>query len=238
MSHLSSLINAEARHREFVYDKFKDKLELLERNTELFFQCLNKAKECIIKREDENYHRVFVTMAMKINSDVRVIFHSVFNGWYGTGYSLIREIDDALIKIIFISRFPNESVKVVNDRINSDTSRKRLKNEKINSQLDHNSWGIISELKHADSEFIWKYGENTSENIKFRFRPNPNDAETEFLLAAASVFLIDVSRYYRKYYLEKYGNKFIDQSFNSSFIHLEKITSEVINEMNRRFQKI
>jgi len=236
MSHPLSLLNAEAKHKEFVYDKFKDKIELLERNTELFFYCLDEAKEHLTKNEDENYHHAFAKMAMKINSDIiRVIFHAVFNGWYGTGYSLIRELNDALIKIMFISYFPNESIKIVNDTINSDTARKRLKDIQIDMLLDYKSRGIISGLKHADSEFIWMYGENTGEIIKFRFYPNPNDDNIEFLLTIASGFLNEVVRYFRKYYLEKYGDKFIDQSFNSSFIHLEKITSEAINEMNEKF---
>jgi hypothetical protein len=200
---------------------------LLERNTELFLQCQYEARERHIKGEDQNYHHAFAKMAMKINSDIRVIFHTVFNGWYGTGHSLIREVDDALIKIMFISCFPNESIKIVNDAINSDTTRKRLKSEQIYSLLDDKSRGIISGIKHADSQFIWMYGKNK----KFQFYPNPNDEEIEFLLTISSGFLNEAVRYFRKFYLEKYGDNFIDKSFNSSFIHLEKITSEAINEM-------
>ncbi|UCE67720.1 MAG: hypothetical protein JSU85_06860 [Candidatus Zixiibacteriota bacterium] len=229
LSHFE-ITEGEGKHKDFIFNKFKDLLELFERSYNLFLTSIYEAKQKIDEGLNDSYHRIYIVMGMKINSDARILFHSILNGWYATAESLFRDINDCIIKIIYTTYSPNEAEKIIQNKITTEKIRKSLKKKKIPMPLSEEGWGKISQMKHGDGKFIFAYGDLSKEDYMLRFYPTVFAYLIENLFIYSIALLVNTCEYFDRFFSNKYDRKYSNDQFATELDILRTKIKEIMND--------
>ena len=222
-----NVLSNESNHKVFVYHRFKDRIELYERSYDVFLHSINESKIKFDEQKDRSFHEAYLRLCMKINCDIRTVYHAIVNGWYGTAEGLFRELYDAIIKIIYIANFSKDAQKTLQGKLKTEKIRSILKNKSIQTPLSDKGWGKLSQMKHAEFGQDWAYGDLYNSEILLRYYPNINASYINDLFVYASGLLIYTSSSYRDFHISKYGENFYIPTFLKSLSILEKRIMEL-----------
>jgi hypothetical protein len=203
-----SISDQEDTNRRLVEERFPELISLFEESYNLFGVAINESQEKLANQIDGDFHKVFLTMCMKINSDIRTIICSAAMGWHGTAQSLFRDINDALMKIQFITKAPENAAQIINGTIKEKDLRKNAKNLGLKPTLFNKEWALLSNIKHAEEEVLAFYGINVCDKIQLRFFPELVNNQIEWVYIVSSGLLIRATCLYYGFHSNKYGDKF------------------------------
>ena len=226
-----SLINTlvhEQQHKIFVLNKFKDLIAILDQSYELFLMCVEEAKKKHDLDCDALYHRVFLQICMKFNSDLRIAYRAIMYGWYGSAEALFRDFGDGINKIIYISEFRDGAQKIDNGKLKYQDISKILKKEKIPTPLSQKAWGKLSQMKHADGNSIWAYGELSRFPVMLRFIPTIFAAIIESLFIFLIALLVELISWFHNHYWNSYNEEFPDPFFKKTLEGLQQKMRELM----------
>lgn len=222
----TKITNGEIQHREFVDSKFSDLINLYDRSYGLFLKSIYLAKEIINSVGEDNVLKIFIEIGMKINSDSRVLFYSIVNGWYATAESLFRDINDCIIKLELLNYFPDKATDIIENKLKTRQIRKILKDKKIPMPLGDEAWGKISQMKHAEGKWIFTYGEFWKGDSQLRFYPTVFAFLIEALFIFAIALILNSCEYFSIYFKKKFGEDALDSGYASELSNLVQIMKE------------
>jgi hypothetical protein len=201
----------------------KKLIDLYNRAYNLFGAVICESQEKLLENIDSDFHKVFLAMCMKINSDIRSIIAITKYGWYATANTLFRDINDALLKIAVIVRFPESAKQIIDGELNYKGINKKAKHAKISPSIFPREWGFLSKIKHAEGdEVLLAYGRHINGQVQFRFLPEINIKEIEYIFTLSSGLLLATADHYRIFHIENYGNNFKVFDFRSDLDSLIK----------------
>jgi hypothetical protein len=230
-----SIADQELQNSKMIEMHFKDSIDLLNDAYNLFLQSILESQNKLGNKIDSNFHKVFLSMCMKINSDARTIMVATRYGWYGTAHTLFREINDALITVALIWKSPDYANRIINGNFHNDEIKQKAKDLGLNSIPDRMAYGRLSNAKHAEGEEIlaW-YGNNSGANIQ-RFNPTLDEDHVETILLFACGILIHTANYYKEFHMGRYGRDFIKIDFPDE---VNSTASKIINLLNNAIKKM
>ncbi len=223
----SVVTNKENENVSYVEHHFAELIGLYNGSYDIFLKSIIHSQEELKRGNDLEFHKVYLTMGMKINSDVRTIIAAACMGWYGTAHAIFRDINDALLTISLIVREPNYASMIIRGELSNKAIRGYAKEFKIIGALTKRDWGRLSKIKHAEGEEVLKwYGKNNDSKIQFRLVPEINEIHVKFIFVYACDLLVRAATDYRDFHLSKYGSVFHDSGFLEEIILLNlKIVS-------------
>ncbi len=222
MTDINHLIYKEIEHKKTAEKEHRLIIELVESAHNLFLIGADETWAIHENKSDEAFHSVYLLICCKINSDIRTIIHATITGWYGTAIALLREIDDAYLKIIFITNFPDESQLLIDNKINNKSIRKRINRENIKYPLKTKDWGLLSQIKHAELKGIAAYGEERNGETILRYYSIYDSSSVKLLLLATADYLIWILEHLIHFFKCKYNNQFAKSDFIQSYDKLIK----------------
>lgn len=228
MPKIENIEAQEIIHKNHVIQVHKESIDLFNNSYSLFLEAIEESRHKFKENKDREFNNVFLSMCMKINGDVRVIYAALETGWYGTALCLMREIYDAINKIILISYQPEYARQISTGKMRNKDVKVAIKKHKITSVMDDKIWGMISEVKHAEANGIMAYGNLSHSPISSRFIPSINDYYFESLLAETCWWMITVAERIRYYILSKYAGVFISKEFSSE---VPRLVDSIINRL-------
>jgi hypothetical protein len=225
-----NVVSQETNHNNYVQQNYKETIAIFESCYSLFLNAVNESLKKIKENIDEDFNDVYLRMCMKINSDLRVIKYSSDMGWYGTAFSIFREISDAYDKILLISYHPEYAIQISNGKIRNSAIRALLKKHNISRPMNEKIWGMISDVKHAEGTAVLAYGDLSKSPLIGRFIPTINDFQIEATYYEACLWIIAVTERMRYYILTKYNGEFNSPDYSKEW---ERLNDMVIQQLKK-----
>jgi hypothetical protein len=209
-----SISKQENNNRLIIEKHFPDLVKLFEESYNLLGVAICESQDKLEKEVDCDFHKVFLTMCMKINSDTRTIISAAGMGWYGTAHTLFRDINDATMKIQFIIKSPENAAKIINGIIKEKDLRKGAGNFGLKPTLFIKEWALLSNIKHAEYKATQSmYGRINIKKDDFRFFPEADDNVVEGIYITAIGLIMLIAVLYRDFHVRRYGDIFQEQGF-------------------------
>jgi hypothetical protein len=223
----------EEKHRDYVLTRFGDFIGLFEGAFDIFLLSLEESKYCHNAGKNCDYHKVYLSMCMKINSDIRTIYTAIINGWYRTAHTLFRDIHEALLKIAYISSIPEDSALILNGKLRQKDIKKKVREINITPPIADREWIFLSNLKHAEGKQVWAYGQITDNNVDLRFIPTFYAKDVETLFVFSSGLILSSAIYYWNFHVKNYGESFQNPTFsNNLYSYKERINELLKSEID------